>query len=79
MNYVVDALDRHGIPYAVTGSHASSVFGENRFTNDIDVVIQVRADWIWITSGTGPESSAWTIFGCRFFRSWNNPERAISA
>jgi hypothetical protein len=39
MNYVVDALDRHGIPYAVTGSHASSVYGETRFTNDIDVLI----------------------------------------
>jgi hypothetical protein len=43
MNYVVDALDRHGIPYAITGSHASSVFGETRFTNDIDVVIQLNS------------------------------------
>jgi hypothetical protein len=43
MNYVVDALDRHGVPYAITGSHASSVFGETRFTNDIDVVIQLNS------------------------------------
>jgi uncharacterized protein (DUF1330 family) len=43
MSYVVDALDRHGISYAVTGSHASSVFGEIRFTNDIDVVIELRS------------------------------------
>lgn len=43
MNYVVDALDRHGIPYAITGSHASSVYGETRFTNDIDVVIDLSS------------------------------------
>jgi hypothetical protein len=43
MNFVVDALDRHSIPYAITGSHASSVFGETRFTNDIDVVIQLSS------------------------------------
>lgn len=43
MNYVADALDRHGIPYAVTGSHASSVYGETRFTNDIDVVIDLSS------------------------------------
>lgn len=43
MNYVVAALDRHGVPYAVTGSHASNVFGETRFTNDIDVVIDLSS------------------------------------
>ena len=43
MNYVVDALDRHGVPYAITGSHASNVFGETRFTYDIDVVIDLRS------------------------------------
>jgi hypothetical protein len=31
MNYVAAALERHGVPYAVTGSHASNVFGETRF------------------------------------------------
>ena len=43
MNFVVDALDRRGIPYAITGSHSSSIFGETRFTNDIDVVIQIAS------------------------------------
>jgi hypothetical protein len=43
MAYVVDALDRHAIPYAVTGSHASNVFGETRFTNDIDIVIDLSS------------------------------------
>lgn len=41
MHYVVDALERHGIRYAITGSHASNAFGETRFTNDIDVVIEL--------------------------------------
>jgi hypothetical protein len=43
MNYVVDALEKHAIPYAITGSHASSVFGETRFTNDVDVVIDLSS------------------------------------
>ncbi len=43
MSYVAEALQRRGIPYAITGSHASSVFGETRFTNDIDVVIDLNS------------------------------------
>ncbi len=43
MNFIVDSLDRHAIPYAVTGSHASSIYGENRFTNDVDVVIELHS------------------------------------
>jgi hypothetical protein len=43
MDFVVDALDRHGVPYAITGSQASSVYGEQRFTNDIDVVVDLES------------------------------------
>src|SRR5689334_24916544 len=35
------ALERLGLRYAVTGSHASTAYGENRLTNDIDVVIDL--------------------------------------
>jgi hypothetical protein len=35
-------LDRLGIPYVITGSFASSVHGEPRSTDDIDVVADVR-------------------------------------
>lgn len=37
----VDPLDREGIPYAVVGSVAASLYGEPRATNDVDLVIQV--------------------------------------
>ena len=42
INYVADALDRHRIPYAITGSHASNIYGETRFTNDVDLIIPDR-------------------------------------
>lgn len=35
-------LDRLGIPYVITGSFASSVHGEPRSTDDVDVVADVR-------------------------------------
>lgn len=37
-------LDELGIGYLVTGSMATIAYGEPRFTNDIDVVISLRAE-----------------------------------
>lgn len=37
----LDPLDRAQVPYAVVGSVASSLYGEPRATNDVDLVIQV--------------------------------------
>jgi hypothetical protein len=42
LRMVGERLDRIGCAWFVTGSVASTVFGEPRFTNDIDIV--VRAD-----------------------------------
>lgn len=39
----IDPLERSGIPYALVGSVASSVYGEPRATNDLDVVIQIES------------------------------------
>jgi hypothetical protein len=39
-----DALGTAQIRYAVVGSVAASVYGEPRATNDVDVVIQLRAE-----------------------------------
>lgn len=39
LDLVVESLDAEGIPYMLTGSVASSLFGEPRSTNDVDVVI----------------------------------------
>lgn len=36
---VVERLDRAGVPYMVTGSLASSYYGEPRLTRDVDIVI----------------------------------------
>lgn len=40
----VDALRGADISYFVTGSIASSFYGENRYTHDIDIVVFVDAD-----------------------------------
>ena len=38
---VISALRQHAIPYYITGSFASSVHGEFRATNDIDLVAEI--------------------------------------
>lgn len=43
VNATAAALHRHGIEYFVTGSFASSVHGEFRATNDIDIVAVLDA------------------------------------
>jgi len=37
-------LDRLGIEYLITGSMASIVYGEPRFTNDVDIAIRATPD-----------------------------------
>jgi hypothetical protein len=39
LNRVTSALDMHHVPYMLTGSLASSLYGIPRATNDIDIVI----------------------------------------
>lgn len=41
LSFVAAAFERRGLTYAITGSHASIAYGENRFTNDIDVVVDL--------------------------------------
>jgi hypothetical protein len=36
-------LEKLGVPYAVVGSTASTVYGEPRFTNDIDIVLDLHS------------------------------------
>ncbi len=43
LRLVADAMLKHGIVYGFTGSQASSLYGENRFTLDIDVVAEIRS------------------------------------
>jgi len=44
LNRMVAALKAEGIPYMLTGSLASSIYGEPRSTNDIDLVIDPSPD-----------------------------------
>ncbi|HEY0510974.1 MAG TPA: hypothetical protein VGH73_03665 [Thermoanaerobaculia bacterium] len=41
LRYTVGVLDRIGLRYFVTGSMATIFFGEPRFTNDIDIVVDL--------------------------------------
>ena len=43
---LVIVLERMKIPYLTVGSMATISFGEPRFTNDVDVVIDLRPDQI---------------------------------
>jgi hypothetical protein len=44
LKYAVDALEQLKIPYAIIGSFASGVWGESRFTQDIDILVGLSAD-----------------------------------
>jgi hypothetical protein len=37
-------LERVGVPYRIVGSMASMAYGEARFTNDIDILVDLRED-----------------------------------
>ena len=43
---IAGCFNRLNIPYFVTGSIASSAYGETRFTNDIDIVADIAVEHI---------------------------------
>jgi hypothetical protein len=43
LKFAIQTLERLNIPYAVVGSFASGVWGESRFTQDIDILIELHA------------------------------------
>jgi hypothetical protein len=42
LKFAVQQLERIGIPYALVGSFASGLWGESRFTQDIDLLIDLK-------------------------------------
>lgn len=52
---LAQACDRLGLSYAITGSTATIAYGEPRFTNDIDVVIDLPAAQITPLLAAFPE------------------------
>jgi hypothetical protein len=46
LRFVVEVLEGLGITYLVTGSVATIFYGEPRFTNDIDIVAEIREEHV---------------------------------
>lgn len=44
MQKAADFFEREGVPYRIVGSMASMAYGEARFTNDIDILVDLRED-----------------------------------
>ena len=44
--YVIDVLERLGIPYMVVGGFAAIFYGEPRLTIDVDIVVNMRSEHI---------------------------------
>lgn len=54
--FAVECLEKLEIPYLITGSIASMAYGEPRFTNDIDIVADIRPNQIDAVKNCFPES-----------------------
>jgi len=44
MQKVADFLERESVPYRIVGSMASMAYGEPRFTNDVDVLVDLSME-----------------------------------
>jgi hypothetical protein len=44
LRHVLAVLESQDVTYALVGSYASAVYGEPRFTHDIDIVVYLTAD-----------------------------------
>lgn len=72
---VAAVLDQLGVPYAVVGSMASSLYGEPRLTNDVDVLADLRAehakafvdafspDEFYVSAGGRPSAGSVAAYG----------------
>jgi hypothetical protein len=56
LKYLINALEKLQIKYFITGSIASMFYGEPRFTNDIDVVADIKEEQIAGLMKLFPES-----------------------
>lgn len=55
LKLAVRNLQRIGVPYAIVGSFASSVWGESRLTQDIDIVVDLKSQQVAALCGSFPE------------------------
>jgi hypothetical protein len=54
LRYAIEVLERLGIVYMVVGSYASGSYGEPRFTQDIDIVVDLQLDQIDVLCSSFP-------------------------
>lgn len=54
LRHTIDALERLAIPYMLVGSFASTAYGEPRFTQDIDIVVDLPATLVPLFCGAFP-------------------------
>lgn len=55
LGYLIDSLKKIGIEYLLVGATASSIFGEPRFTFDIDVVVNLLPEQVSLLKKAFPE------------------------
>jgi hypothetical protein len=53
--HLIESLEGLGLPYLVTGSTASAAYGDPRWTNDIDIVVDLPAAQIAAFCAAFPE------------------------
>lgn len=54
LRIAVETLARLGIPYALVGSFASGAWGESRFTQDIDILVDLQDTHVALLCGAFP-------------------------
>ena len=55
LKFAIQTLDRLGISYALVGSFASGIWGESRFTQDIDLLIDLKHEQVLLLCDAFPE------------------------
>jgi hypothetical protein len=58
LRLALDTLEDLRVPYAIVGSFASGAWGESRFTQDIDILVELRRDQV------APLCRTFTNAGC---------------
>lgn len=56
LKFTLQALERLSIPYAIVGSFASGVWGESRFTQDIDILVELKSQDVVPLCAAFPEA-----------------------
>ncbi len=52
--YVIDVLERLGIPYMIVGGFAAIFYGEPRLTIDVDIVVDMRSEHVELFAAAFP-------------------------